>query len=181
VARKHFREEAIVGPTEREVSKPPINRYLAAVSDDYKLQCLGQKMHTSQRSTARYLCPVCREPFQQEPKLWQHAMNVHPEYLEFLLGDTDPTREAEAEARKRNFRCDLVGNLRPMGLGAAIRVFTFHLLDRLQSTIPASTPYRNGMSLGVKYNNQRFLVFFEEILYDRRIEHAYWHFFEIRR
>jgi hypothetical protein len=101
VARKHFREEANVGPTESEVSKPPINMYLAAVSDDYKCQYLGQKIHGSQRPTARYFCPLCREAFQQESKLWQHALNVHPEYLESLMGDTEPTGEAEAEARKQ--------------------------------------------------------------------------------
>lgn len=101
VTRKHFRKKANVNLTESKVSKPSINMYLTAVSDDYKSQYLGQKIHDSQRSMTRYFCSLCYKAFQQKLKLWQHALNVHSKYLKSLMKDTELTEKAETETRKQ--------------------------------------------------------------------------------
>jgi len=66
------------------------------MSNESKPHYLARKFQDFQRSTARgYICPVCTEAFQQEPRLWQHAKSLHPDSLGY------PDVGGEAEARKQ--------------------------------------------------------------------------------
>ena len=73
------------------------------MSNESKHHFLVRKIQDSQRSIARgYVCPVCTELFQQEPKLWQHAKSSHPE----ALGYTELAGEAEARKQFRQEALD---------------------------------------------------------------------------
>ena len=73
------------------------------MSNESKHHFLARKIQDFQRSTARgYVCPVCTELFQQEPKLWQHAKSSHPD----SLGYSEPAGEAEARKQFRQEAID---------------------------------------------------------------------------
>ena len=73
------------------------------MSSTDKPHFLARKFQDLQRSTARgYICPVCSEAFQAEPKLWQHAKSLHPN----SLGYTEEAQEADARKQFRQEAID---------------------------------------------------------------------------
>lgn len=66
------------------------------LSGSNKPHFLARKIQDFQRLKAQgYVCPLCEDGFQQEPKLWEHAKGVHGEALTVAeSGD-------ESEARKK--------------------------------------------------------------------------------
>lgn len=60
---------------------------------------LARRFQNLQRRTARgFICPICSQYYEQEPKIWEHAVRAHLE----VLGISSPTEQNEIRKKFRN-------------------------------------------------------------------------------
>lgn len=57
------------------------------MNENESLHWVERKVLDFQRSSSKgYACPYCTEGFQHEPRLWEHARNIHWDSLDISRG-----------------------------------------------------------------------------------------------